>query len=172
MATPVPYGLADERRGVQGSSTLALVTACFAQYGKCSVYKEVYPEYVIPMHLAQINGRVSLPSGTRWVTLFLRLQHLYFFAFFSSYCLLYFGSKVIFTTCVCIFIYAVDESTLPRECIFYDENVYLLDIIRGLKVNLSVIFKESMFCDNHLLLIASSLSNTLLTIRNHDLVDI
>lgn len=75
---------------------------------------------------------------------FLKTATSLFFAF-QQLTVLYFGSKVIFTTCVCIFIYAVDENTLPRECIFYDENVYLLDIIRGLKVNLSVIFKSPCF---------------------------
>lgn len=46
------------------SSTLALVTAYCTQYKKCSVYKKVYSEYIIPMHLAQINRWVSLQSGT------------------------------------------------------------------------------------------------------------
>lgn len=75
---------------------------------------------------------------------FLNTCNIFIFCF-SAVTVLYFGSKVIFTTCVCIFIYTVDENNLPRECIFYDENVYLLDIIRELKINLSVIFKSPCF---------------------------
>lgn len=48
-------------------------------------------------------------------------------------------------TCVCIFIYAVDENNLLENVYFMMRNVNLLDIIRELKINLSVIFKSSCF---------------------------
>lgn len=50
---------------------------------------------------------------------------------------------MLLTTCVCIFIYAVDENSLLEN--MYHENVYLLDIIRELNINLSGIFKSSCF---------------------------
>lgn len=51
--------------------------------------------------------------------------------------------KCFFPACVCIFIYAVDENNLLENVYFMMRNVNLLDIIRELKINLSVIFKSS-----------------------------
>lgn len=53
----------------------------------------------------------------KWNTVSHSLEHLCFG--FSAVTVLYFGSKVIFTTCVCIFIYAVDGNNLL-------ENVYFM----------------------------------------------
>lgn len=91
---------------------------------------------MIAVHSAQVNPWVSLGvEPPEWLC-----SHLHFCLSAVAVC---FRSHVLFPACVRIFIYAVDENNLLENVYFMMRNVNLLDIIRGLKINLSVIFKSS-----------------------------
>lgn len=119
-----------ERKRSQQRSSLALLATHGAHHVSQESTKEVLN--TIAIHSAQITWGGTL-SGS--VTTFISVCQPLLCAFVVK--------CFFFPACVCIFIYAVDENNLLENVYFMMRNVNLLDIIRELKINLSVIFKSS-----------------------------